>query len=88
MPADASSPIPPALDQLRKQPEPRPEEIPGLLERLAEVPAPRDPRGVRHALAAVLALSVSVDDKSLRGAAKATVRRSPAPGTRQRLGRG
>ncbi len=57
MPADASSPIPAALDQLRKQPEPRPEEIPGLLERLAEVPDPRDPRGVRHALAAVLAPS-------------------------------
>jgi hypothetical protein len=57
VPADASSPIPAALDQLREQPEPRPEEIPGLLERLAEVPDPRDPRGVRHALAAVLALS-------------------------------
>ncbi|WP_240653687.1 IS110 family transposase [Streptomyces sp. AcE210] len=35
MPADASSPIPAALDQLREQPAPRPEEIPGLLERLA-----------------------------------------------------
>ncbi|WP_433223585.1 transposase family protein [Microtetraspora malaysiensis] len=57
MPADASSPIPAALDQLREQPEPRPEEIPGLLERPAEVPDPRDPRGVRHALAAELALS-------------------------------
>ncbi|WP_308432065.1 transposase family protein [Streptomyces cinnamoneus] len=57
VPADASSPVPPALDQLRKQPEPRPEECPGLLERLAQVPDPRDPRGVRHALAAVLALS-------------------------------
>ncbi|MER7221147.1 MULTISPECIES: transposase family protein [Streptomyces] len=34
-----------------------PEEIPGLLERLAEVPDPRDPRGVRHALVAVLALT-------------------------------
>ncbi|GED88875.1 hypothetical protein TNCT6_59600 [Streptomyces sp. 6-11-2] len=29
----------------------------GLLERLAEVPDPRDPRGVRHALAVVLALT-------------------------------
>lgn len=29
---------------------------PGLLERLAQVPDPRDPRGVRHALAVVLAL--------------------------------
>ncbi|MGW1752464.1 transposase family protein [Streptomyces sp. NPDC002092] len=32
-------------------------EVPGLLERLAEVPDPRDPRGVRHALAFVLALT-------------------------------
>ncbi|MEU9291483.1 ISAs1 family transposase [Streptomyces sp. NPDC048275] len=31
--------------------------MPGLLERLAEVPDPRDPRGVRHALAVVLALA-------------------------------
>lgn len=57
MPARRSSPISAALDQLREQPKPRPEEIPGLLERLAEVPDPRDPRGVRHALAAVLARS-------------------------------
>lgn len=33
------------------------EEVPGLLERLAKVPDPRDPRGVRHALALVLALT-------------------------------
>ncbi|MEW2192727.1 ISAs1 family transposase [Streptomyces microflavus] len=31
--------------------------MPGLLERLAEVPDPRDPRGVRHGLAVVLALA-------------------------------
>nr|WP_329295631.1 ISAs1 family transposase [Streptomyces pseudovenezuelae] len=57
MPADASSPIPPALNQLREHPEAAPGEVPGLLERLAEVPDPRDPRGVRHALTAVLALT-------------------------------
>ena len=34
-----------------------PGEIPGLLERLAEVPGPRDPRGVRHALVVMLALT-------------------------------
>ncbi|MFE7401687.1 ISAs1 family transposase [Streptomyces sp. NPDC057557] len=34
-----------------------PEDIPGLLERLGEVPDPRDPRGVRHALVVVLALT-------------------------------
>ncbi|MEU2739675.1 transposase family protein [Streptomyces sp. NPDC007095] len=32
-------------------------EVPGLLQRLAEVPDPRDPRGVRHALTVVLALT-------------------------------
>ena len=57
MPADASPPIPPAFDQLREHPEAVPEEIQGLLERLAEVPDPRDPRGVRHALVVVLALA-------------------------------
>ncbi|MFE2189046.1 ISAs1 family transposase [Streptomyces sp. NPDC059455] len=57
MPADASSPIPPALDQLRENPQVGPEEVPGLLERLAKVPDPRDPRGVRHRLAVVLALT-------------------------------
>jgi predicted transposase YbfD/YdcC len=57
VPADASSLIPPALDQLRQQPQAASEEVPGLMERLAEVPDPRDPRGVRHALAVVLALT-------------------------------
>lgn len=57
MPADASSLFPPALDQLRENPQIGPEEVPGLLERLAEVPDPRDPRGVRHRLAVVLALT-------------------------------
>jgi hypothetical protein len=56
-PADASSPIPPALDQLREHPQVAPEEVPGLLERLAEVPDPRNPRGVRHRLTVVLALT-------------------------------
>jgi hypothetical protein len=57
VPADASSPIPPALDQLHAKPQVGPEEVPGLLERLAEAPDPRDPRGVRHLLAVVLALT-------------------------------
>ncbi|GAA2952303.1 ISAs1 family transposase [Streptomyces erythrogriseus] len=57
MPADASSAIPLALDQLREQLDVGPEEVPSLLERLAQVPDPRDPRGVRHALAVVLALT-------------------------------
>ncbi|UXY32095.1 transposase family protein [Streptomyces sp. HUAS TT20] len=37
-----------------------PGEIPGLLERLAEVPDPRDPRGVRDVLVVVLADRVRV----------------------------
>ena len=57
MPADASSLILPALDQLRERPEVVPGEVPGLLDRLAEVPDPCDPRGVRHRLAVVLALT-------------------------------
>lgn len=57
MPADASSLIPPALDQLRENPQVGREKVSGLLERLAEVPDPRDPRGVRHRLAVVLALT-------------------------------
>ncbi|MFF3404210.1 transposase family protein [Streptomyces sp. NPDC002659] len=57
MPVDATSLIPPALDQLREHPEVASDEVTRLLERLAEVPDPRDPRGVRHALVAVLALT-------------------------------
>ncbi|MFD7503535.1 hypothetical protein [Streptomyces sp. NPDC059850] len=40
MPADASSLIPPALDQLREHPKVVSDEVPRLLERLAEVPGP------------------------------------------------
>ncbi|MFE9859082.1 transposase family protein [Streptomyces sp. NPDC005780] len=57
MPADASSLIPPALDRFREQSVVGLGEVPGLLERLAQVPDPRDPRGVRHSLAVVLALT-------------------------------
>lgn len=69
MPAEASSLIPPALDQLREHPEVAPGEVPGLLGRLAQVPDPRDPRGVRHALVGVLALAaraVAVDGHVIR----------------------
>ncbi|MET7574196.1 transposase family protein [Streptomyces sp. NPDC005492] len=50
MPADASSAIPLALDQLREVLDVGPGEVPGLLERPTQVPDPRDPRGLRHAL--------------------------------------
>lgn len=42
--------------QLREHPEAVSAEVPCLLERLAEVPT-REPRGVRHDLVAVLALT-------------------------------
>ncbi|WP_406389681.1 transposase family protein [Streptomyces sp. NBC_00887] len=54
---DVPSPIPPAFDQLPRASRGRARGDPGLLERLAEVPDPRDPRGVRHALVVVLALT-------------------------------
>lgn len=57
MPANASLLIPPALDQLREHPEVVSDEVARLLERLAEVPDPRAPRGGRHVLVAVLALT-------------------------------
>lgn len=55
MPVYASSLVPPALDQLREHPEVVSNEVPRLLERLAEVPDPRDPAAddVGLALAAV-----------------------------------
>ncbi|MDW8471514.1 transposase family protein [Streptomyces scabiei] len=56
-PADASSLIPTALDQLREQSDAVSEEVPGLLARLADVSDPRDPREVRHHLTVVLALT-------------------------------
>ncbi|MGW7241502.1 transposase family protein [Streptomyces sp. NPDC054804] len=57
MSADASPLILPALDRLREQSDVGPGEVPGLLKGPAQVPDPRDPRGVRHALAAVLTLT-------------------------------
>ncbi|WAX78213.1 ISAs1 family transposase [Streptomyces sp. KMM 9044] len=57
VPADASSLISPAFDQLRPHPEVSGSDPPDLLERLAQVPAPRDPRGERHPLVTLLALT-------------------------------
>ena len=59
MPAAASCPIPPALDQLRGALPVAPDEQPGLLECLAAVPDPRSPRGVRHELVYLLALTAA-----------------------------
>lgn len=55
--ADTPSLISPVFDQLRPHSEASGSEIPDLLERLAQVPDPRDPRGVRHSLVTLLALT-------------------------------
>ncbi|MFJ8953523.1 transposase family protein, partial [Streptomyces sp. NPDC102381] len=57
VPASASSLISPALDQLADHVEAGPGDVPGLLERLAKVPDPRDPRGVRYPLVTLLGLT-------------------------------
>ncbi|GAA3367173.1 hypothetical protein GCM10017744_078280 [Streptomyces antimycoticus] len=44
VPADASSLTSPAFEQLRPHPEVSGSDLPDLLERLAQVPDPRDPR--------------------------------------------
>ena len=48
----------PLGDGASRNPEVLSAEVPGLLEQLSEVPNPRDPRGVRHAVVVVLALTV------------------------------
>jgi hypothetical protein len=59
VPAATSSPILPVLAQLSGAPALRPSEYPGLLERLASIPDPRDRRGRRHALVSVLSLAAA-----------------------------
>ncbi|WSQ14298.1 transposase family protein [Streptomyces sp. NBC_01231] len=49
--------IPTGADQPREQSDVAPEEVPGLPAPLTDVVDPRDPREVRHHLAAVLALT-------------------------------
>ncbi|WRZ88156.1 transposase family protein [Streptomyces sp. NBC_01007] len=81
-----SSPIPPALDRLCDRPRLAPAEVPGRLERPTEVPDPRDPRGVRHTLAVVLALTACAVPTGARSLPTAGGRRpapTHTPGTRQ-----
>src|SRR6185437_9245090 len=59
VPAPASSPIPPALDQLRDTAGIRAAQCPGLLECLASVPDPRCARGLRYRLLYILALAAA-----------------------------
>jgi hypothetical protein len=56
VPTDASSLISPVFEQPRPHPEVPGSDLPDLLERLAQVPDPRDLRGVRHPLVTLLAL--------------------------------
>lgn len=57
MPACSSSPIDPVIDQLADLGEPPEVERPALLAALRSIPDPRDPRGVRHQLGAVLSIA-------------------------------
>ncbi|GGY18104.1 hypothetical protein GCM10010358_81730 [Streptomyces minutiscleroticus] len=57
VPADAPSLISPAFEQLRPHLEVSGSELPDLPERPAQVPNPRDPRGVRHPVVTLLALT-------------------------------
>jgi predicted transposase YbfD/YdcC len=63
VPALSSSPIRPALEQLSDLPASDRTllagQCPGLLEYLARVPDPRDPRGVRHTLTSLLLAAVA-----------------------------
>lgn len=63
MPAPTSLPINPALDQLAEvtcAPSPMTvTEYASLLDHLRLIPDPRDPRGIRHALASVLAIAAT-----------------------------
>jgi hypothetical protein len=59
VPAERSSPIPAAVADPGHARPLALGECPGLLERLAMLPDPRDRRGRRHALASVLAVSAA-----------------------------
>jgi predicted transposase YbfD/YdcC len=63
VPALSSSPISPALEQLQDLPAGDrallASKCPGLLEHLARVPDPRDPRGVRHTLTSLLLAAIA-----------------------------
>ncbi|MGY4921912.1 ISAs1 family transposase [Streptomyces sp. 900105755] len=73
MPAASSSPIPAGLCQLAGSGPARPDELPGLLDRLRRLPDPRRRRGRRLPLSYVLALaacSVLAEAKSLTAIAE------------------
>ncbi|WP_240802468.1 transposase family protein [Streptomyces sp. A0642] len=79
VPADASSPLSPTFDQIRLHPQALFREVPGLLERLAAVPDPRDARGVRPSLVAMLALTACAVTAGAKSLLAVRHLREPAP---------
>lgn len=79
MPAAASSLIRPVLAQPSAVASLHPVECPDLLQRLAQVPDPRDRRGLRHPLAGVLALATAAVLTGARSLAAITEWAADAP---------
>jgi DDE_Tnp_1-associated len=79
VPAAASSLIRPVLAQPSAVASLHPVECPDLLQRLAQVPDPRDRRGLRHPLAGVLALATAAVLTGARSLAAITEWAADAP---------
>ena len=86
MPADRSSPIPAAVTDPDHADPLAVGECPGLLERLAMIPDPRDRRGRRHPLAGVLAVSAAAVAAGARSVAAIAEWATDAPGRSWSLG--
>jgi hypothetical protein len=80
VPADRSSPIPAAVTDPGHARPLAVGECPGLLERLAMLPDPRDRRGRRHTLASVLAVSAAAVVAALGVRCDPLTRRCQVPG--------
>ncbi len=80
VPADRSSPIPAAVTDPEHARPLAVGEGPGLLERLATLPDPRDRRGRRHPLASVLAVSAAAVAAGARSVAAIAEWAADAPG--------
>jgi predicted transposase YbfD/YdcC len=80
VPADRSSPIPAAVTDPDHARPLAVGDCPGLLERLAMIPDPRDRRGRRHTLASVLAVSAAAVAAGARSVAAIAEWATDAPG--------
>src|SRR4029453_1619137 len=87
VPAAASSLIRPVLAQPSVVASLHPVECPDLLQRLAQVPDPRDRRGLRHPLAGVLALATAAGLTGARSLAAIPDWAAADPGRWGRAGR-